>query len=104
MAAVRRFRHRTRVGKQAAGARRGDADGVGQPAGIELHDVRGRHRGAERTCGARRMKAGRARRVLSRCLPDPALHLDALDERSQDLAPGRAARLGERERAGERRR
>ena len=102
VAAVGRLGHGAGIGEQAAGPGGGDADGVGELAGVEPEQVPGRHRGAERTGGAGRMEADLARLELARRLPDPALHLHALDERGQHLAAARPARLRQRQHAGER--
>ena len=102
MAAMRRFGHGAGIGQYAAGARGCDADGVGELSRIEFQDMSGRDRRAERTDGAGRMKSARACLELSGGLANPALHLHAFDQRGQNLAAGGAARLGERQYAGER--
>jgi hypothetical protein len=79
-----------------------DADGVREPIGIEPQEMSGRDRGAKRTHGAGRMKSRRACLELSRRLANPALHLHALDQRGQNLAPRCAARFRQRQHACER--
>ena len=86
MAAVRRFGHGAGIGEQAAGPARRRCRWRWRADRHRAQQVSGRHRGAERTRGAGRMKADLACLELSRRLADPALHLHALDERGQHLA------------------
>ena len=81
-----RFGHGAGVGEQASGARGGNADRVREPLGLEAEQMPARDRGAERPRCTGRMEARRARLVLARRLADPALHLDAFDERGERLA------------------
>ena len=100
--AMRRFGHGAGIGEQAAGARGRNADGVGELSGLQLQEMSGSDRRAERTHRAGRMKAQRARLELSGGLANPALHLHAFDQRGQNLAAACAAMLRQRQHAGER--
>ena len=86
VAAMCRLGHRAGVGEHRAGARGGDADRVGEGACVELQQMARSDGGAERPHHARRVEDMGVERRMTRSLADPALDLDPLHQRGDNVS------------------